>query len=125
MTDGCVHFLYNSSLKFHLIGKCRRYGPFIIYKISPARSPSSSKTSGPPCWASSLAFGLIGLNFRLSSRLQYILPMSPLSTFPQYHSPEPAYCPAVTSSDDSLVKKKTKLSSYIRKFNWDQVQSHR
>jgi hypothetical protein len=41
-------------------GKGRRYGPFITYNITPAGSVSSSKPGWPPCWASSLAFGLNG-----------------------------------------------------------------
>jgi hypothetical protein len=66
------------------IYKGKRYGRSITYKITPAGSLSSSQPIGPPCWASSLAFGLVGLNFRLSSRLLYILSSSPLSTFPTF-----------------------------------------
>ncbi len=40
--------------------KVRVYGPFITYKITPAGSLSSSQPGRPPCWASPLAFGLIG-----------------------------------------------------------------
>ncbi len=71
MTDGCVHLLYNSSCKFYKFyqltsgqllsgrnGKGRRYGPSITYKITPAGSHSSTQPGGPPCWASTLAFGL-------------------------------------------------------------------
>jgi hypothetical protein len=73
MTDGCVHLLYNSSWKFHQLaagqllsgqpvryGKGSRYGPSITNKITPAGSLSPSQPGGPPCWASSLTFGLIG-----------------------------------------------------------------
>ncbi len=42
-----------------VLGKGRRYGPSITYKIPPAGSLSSSQPGGPPCWASPLAFGLI------------------------------------------------------------------
>jgi len=71
MTDGCVHLLFNSSWKFYQLaagqllsgqperyGKDRRYGPSIMYKITPAGSLSSSQQGGPPCWTSPLAFGL-------------------------------------------------------------------
>jgi hypothetical protein len=51
-----------------LYGKCRRYGPYITYKITPAGSLSSSQPGGLPCWASSLAFNLIALNIRPCSR---------------------------------------------------------
>ncbi len=53
MTDGCVHLLFNSSYKFSQLaawqllsgqpiryGKSRRYGPSIMYKITPAGSLS-------------------------------------------------------------------------------------
>ncbi len=74
MTDGCGHLLSSSSSwKFHqfparqllseqpvLYGKGRRYDPSIMYKITPARSLSSSQPDGPPSWSSPLAFGLIG-----------------------------------------------------------------
>jgi hypothetical protein len=68
-----VHLLYNSSWKFHQLaarqlmsgqqvryGKGRGYGTSITYKITPARSLSSLKPDGPPCWVSPLAFALIG-----------------------------------------------------------------
>jgi hypothetical protein len=75
MTDGCVHLLYNISWKFLQLaagqllsgqpvrygGKGKRYGPSITYKITPAGSLSSSPPGGPPFWASTLAFGLIGM----------------------------------------------------------------
>jgi hypothetical protein len=41
-------------------GKDRQYGLSITYKIKPAGSLFSSQPGGPPCWASPLAFGLIG-----------------------------------------------------------------
>ncbi len=31
---------------------------------------------------------------------------------------------SASESADALIKKKTKISSYIRKIRWDQVQSH-
>ncbi len=72
MMDGWVHLLNNSSWKFHqlaagqlLLGQLVRYGKdslSITYKITPAESLSSSQPGGPPCWASPLAFGLIGYN---------------------------------------------------------------
>ncbi len=48
-------------------GKGRWCGPSITYKITPAGSLSSSLPGGPPCWASSLAFGLISIGPRLHS----------------------------------------------------------
>jgi hypothetical protein len=43
------------------IVKGRRYGPSITDEITPAGSlSSSSQPGGPPYWASTLAFGLIG-----------------------------------------------------------------
>jgi hypothetical protein len=41
-------------------GKGRPYGTSITYKITPAGSLPSSQAGRPPCWASLLAFGLIG-----------------------------------------------------------------
>jgi hypothetical protein len=73
MTDSYVHLLYNSGWKFHQLaarqllsgqpvryGKGMQYGPSITYKFTPAGSLSSSQPGGLPCWASPLAFGLIG-----------------------------------------------------------------
>ncbi len=47
------------------VRKGRWYGQSITYKIKPAGSLSSSQPGGPPCWASPLAFGLIGVNHKL------------------------------------------------------------
>jgi hypothetical protein len=44
--------------------KGKRYGRF----ITPAGSLSSSQPGGPPCWASPLAFGLIGFNCRVLAK---------------------------------------------------------
>jgi hypothetical protein len=63
IVDGFVHLLYNSSWKFHhlavgqlLSGQPVRYGPSFMHKITPAWLLFSSQPSGPPCWASPLAF---------------------------------------------------------------------
>jgi hypothetical protein len=42
-------------------------GPSITYELTPVWSLSSSQPGGPPCWASPLAFGLIGF---YSNRLE-------------------------------------------------------
>jgi hypothetical protein len=69
MADGCVHLLYKSCWKFRqLAAGPLLSGPPVQYrkgkqhgfKITPAGSLSSSQPGGPPCWASPLAFGLIG-----------------------------------------------------------------
>ncbi len=55
----------NSSWKFHKLADGIRKrqavrGTSITYKIPPAGPLSSSQSGGPPCWASPLAFGLLG-----------------------------------------------------------------
>jgi hypothetical protein len=77
-----IQLLYNNSWKFHQLaamqllsgqpvryGKGRWYCPSITYKITPAGSLFSSQQGGPSCWASPLAFGLIGCHGRQCSSL--------------------------------------------------------
>ncbi len=78
MTDGCYCITaagnlgnsISSQLGMQLLlgqpvrnGKGRRYGPSITYKTTPARSLPSSQAGGQPCWASPLAFDLIGCTY--------------------------------------------------------------
>jgi hypothetical protein len=71
--NGCIAWIYYKTGAGNSIGsqlgsscqcnrygteKCRRYGPSITHKITPAGSLYSSQPGGPPWWASPLAFGL-------------------------------------------------------------------
>ncbi len=74
-----VHIYYiTADAKFHQLaagqllsgqpvqyGKGWQYGPSITYKTTPALQGHSPQPGGPPCWASPLAFGLIGCYLRL------------------------------------------------------------
>ncbi len=71
MTDGCVHSLKNSSWKCHQIAagqlllgqpvrKRQAVRPVHHVQNHTGRVLSSSQPGGPPCWASHLAFGIIG-----------------------------------------------------------------
>jgi hypothetical protein len=63
MTDGCMRLLYNSSSSISSqLGIVRkRQALRTVHHIRNHNILSSSQPGGPPCWASPLAFGLIGL----------------------------------------------------------------